>query len=117
MDLPSPQAGSARKNGGSAGLAASAVIAGGRAVLLRVSMLNTNAALRYLQLFDSATVPADTAVPVLSIPVAIGGFVQVDMGVYGKFFPSGIAACTSSTPGTKTIGAADALIEATYVQG
>lgn len=117
MKLPTPQAGSAPQNGGTAGLAASAVIATGRAVLLRASMLNTNAALRYLQVFNAAALPAEGAVPVLSIPVAIGGFESLDLGVYGKFFPAGISMCSSSTAGIKTISAADAVIEATYVQG
>lgn len=111
---PQPQAGSMPQSLHPAALAASGVIAAGKVALFRISILNTNAAARYLQLFNSATVPADAVVPVMSIPVSIGGFVSVDFGVYGKLFPTGLAWCTSSTAATKTIGAADALVEATY---
>lgn len=96
------------------GLSAGTVVSDKRCVLYGISILNTNAAARWLQLFNASALPADTAVPVMSIPVEAGGFVNVDFGVYGKGFPNGLCWCTSSTAATKTIGAADALVEARF---
>lgn len=115
--LPTPQAGAMPSNHNPAALAASAVVCARRSALLRATMLNTNAAARWMQVFDAAAVPADAAVPILSIPVAAGALATLDLGVHGKLFKAGIVICTSSTAATKTIGAADALIEATFVQG
>jgi hypothetical protein len=95
-------------------LAASLIVSVKPARLLRVSFTNTNAAARWLQLFNAIAVPADTAVPLLSIPVAIGAFVNIDLGVYGRFFSTGIVLCNSSTAATKTIGAADSFFDASY---
>lgn len=111
---PSGQPTSGLSNANPAALAASGVISAKKGVLYRISMLNTNAAARYLHLFDAAAVPADATVPILSIPLAAGAFVNVDFGVYGKAFGVGICWCTSSTAATKTIGAADALVEAGF---
>jgi hypothetical protein len=115
--LPSPQAGGAPQSHHPSALDDAGVIANGRAVLLQIGALNTNAAARWLQLFNAASVPADAAVPVLSIPMAAGAYVSRDFGAYGKLFPDGISWCTSSTAVTKTVGSADALVDATYVQG
>lgn len=98
-------------------LAASGVISTEKGVLYRISMLNTNVGTRYLQLFDADAAPADTAVPLMSIPVAAGAWVNVDLGMYGKAFVNGMSWCTSSTAGTKTIGAAEALVEASFKAG
>lgn len=112
---PNGQPSSGTKSYSPGALAHSGVINAKKGVLHRISMLNTNAAARYLQLFDAAAVPADAAVPLMSIPIPIGGWVNVDFGVYGKSFGVGICWSTSSTAATKTVGAADALVEASYL--
>lgn len=68
---------------------------------------NTNGAVRYFQVHDSATLPADTAVPKLSIAVAAGGSYVLDIP---WSCTNGIVICNSTTVATKTIGAADAYI-------
>lgn len=69
--------------------------------------VNNNAAIRYLQLFNTAAVPADAAVPYVSIPVPLTGQIQLDFQHFGIYFSTGICWCLSTTFGTKTLAAAD----------
>jgi len=91
-------------------LVASRVIATSPCKLLSVIVLNTGAA-QYIQIFESATVPANGAVPELpAVYVAASSTVQFD-------FLNGVDldACSisnSSTAATKTIGSADCAIVA-----
>lgn len=92
------------------GVAASGVIKNAAGTLYGGVFMNSNAATRYLQIFDSATVPADGATPLLSIPVPAGtafpfGYIR------GRAMANGIAWCTSTTFATKTLGAADAIAD------
>ena len=88
-----------------------AVIGG---VLYGLDAYNGNAAARWIQVFDSAALPADTAVPMLTIPVAIGASVSRDFGSFGMSFLKGLWVCNSSTGPTKTIGAADSLFNVRF---
>jgi hypothetical protein len=58
-------------------------------------------------LFDSATVPADTAVPIKVIRVAAQSNFNVEIPVSGLPFATGLAVANSSTYPTKTIASAD----------
>lgn len=86
---------------------ASLIINATGGVLYGLHAHNSNGAARWIQLFDSATLPADTAVPLLIYSVATLTSVQLDFGVFGLRFTKGIVVCNSSTGPTKTIGAAD----------
>jgi len=105
--IPQPDPLLAPDNNPSAALEASRVIKASLGVLYGLSGYNANAATRYIQLFDSTTVPVDGAVPVFTIPVATGQPYSIDFGVYGMGFKTGIAVCSSSTGPTKTVSAAD----------
>ncbi|OFY95245.1 MAG: hypothetical protein A2309_02950 [Bacteroidetes bacterium RIFOXYB2_FULL_35_7] len=72
---------------------------------------NGNGATRYFQVFNSATVPADGVVPVITIPVTTGQTLVLDFSNFGMYFSTGISWCNSTTGGTKTIGAADSLAQ------
>lgn len=72
-----------------------------------LTVTNSKAASQFIQLHDSATLPADTAVPVLPIEVPAGTTVGIDFGYWGRYFFNGIVVCNSSTGPTKTIGSAD----------
>lgn len=74
---------------------------------------NGNGATRYLQFFNSTTVPADTAVPFLVYKVAAGETVREWFGM-GIPFSTGIAWCNSSTQNTKTIGSTDSIANVFY---
>jgi hypothetical protein len=114
IGVPSATGGSLTNDNAGA-LAASRVIKAAAGKAFRVSMLNTNVAARFLQLFDANALPADATVPLISIPVGIGAFVQVDFGIYGRAFANGFVVCNSTTAATKTIGAADSLFDASFV--
>ena len=69
---------------------------------------NTSSSLRWLHIFDSATLPADTAVPDISIAIAAQSTVSWDSeqraaADRGTPFSNGLAICLSSTAATKTI--------------
>lgn len=84
------------------------------------SMLATNngAAIRYLKLYNKATLPTvGTDIPVLTIPIPIGGMVQVDGGANGLRFSLGIGfAITGAAADADTtiIGASEVKVGATF---
>jgi len=70
---------------------------------------NLNAAVRYLQLHNTATTPGGGAVPLLTFLVPATGVVVLDgqfFGENGFNFTTGIAFAFSTTEGTYTAGAA-----------
>lgn len=79
------------------------------------SATNSNAAVRYVQFFNSTTVPADATVPVLEFIVPANGGVSGEWPK-GRAFTTGIAWCFSTTSQTKTIitAANDALVDVQY---
>lgn len=113
--IPNAESGWSLSSSDSTALEASRVIKSSAGKLYRLQCLNTNAAVRYLQIFNSTTLPADATVPVFTIPVGIGAFVELDFTSMGRYFSTGIVVCNSSTIGTKTIGAADSWFNALYL--
>lgn len=95
--------------------AASLVIKASAGRLYKLFAQNDNAAARYIQLHNTTSVPADTAVPVWSIKLAIAEGREFDFGPFGRYFSTGICVNNSSTSGTKTIGAADSNFTALYL--
>jgi hypothetical protein len=93
---------------------ASAVVKAQPGALFGWSITNTNAAARYIQFFDATSVPADTAVPLISVLVAIGATSIVNLN-RPRVFLKGIVVCNSSTGATKTVGAADSIVDIQYV--
>jgi hypothetical protein len=69
---------------------------------------------QYILIFDSATVPIDTTVAKIIIPVSAGGVFSEDFGSYGKVFSNGISWSNSSTIPAKTIGSADCLVNSLF---
>ena len=69
---------------------------------------NSSVGPRYLQFFNSTSVPADTTVPVLSYFCASGGTIS-DNFQFLLYFSSGISWAWSSTAATKTVGGADGI--------
>lgn len=113
--VPSGAAAAAPANDNAGALVASRVIKAAAGTLYMLKALNTNIAARWIQLFDAAALPADATVPLISVPIAAGGYQPIDFGVYGRHFAAGIVVCNSSTAATKTIGAADSLLDAQFV--
>jgi hypothetical protein len=91
---------------------ASHVLKASAGTLYEVSFYNSSASAQFYQLHNSATLPADTAVPVRIINVPAGGMGSFDFGLRGRPFSTGIVVTNSSTGPTKTIGAADSFYDA-----
>lgn len=109
-----PVGGVAPTNATSAALEASRIAKATPGTLFGVSGFNNKSTAQYIQLHDSATLPADTAVPkVVQLVPALSPF-SFDYGIYGRAFAAGIVACNSSTLATKTIGAADCWFDFQY---
>ncbi len=70
---------------------------------------------QWIQVHDSATVPATGAVPKIIVAVGATANYSIDYGTLGKVFANGIYVCNSTTGPTKTIGAADCWITARYL--
>jgi hypothetical protein len=95
----------------SAAAEASAVASASKCFVDEVIATNTSAGVLYLHIFDSATVPADTAAPDVCIAVAATSTVSWDpergsAADKGVSFDNGCAVCLSSTAATKTVAGA-----------
>jgi hypothetical protein len=62
---------------------------------------------KFIQIHNSATVPAEAAVPVITIPIPAGGSISLDLSLYGRYFGTGMSWVVSSTMSTKTLAAAE----------
>jgi hypothetical protein len=90
-----------------AAYAASLILAATPKTLFTLTITNSKAAGQFIQLHNSATLPADTAVPEQTIYIGPLTTIMLDFGVNGYYWSTGCVVCNSSTGPTKTIGAAD----------
>lgn len=91
-------------------LAASLVVKAAAGTIHGIAGYTTTA--QFIQLHDAASLPADTAVPELVVPVAANTFFNIPLP--GHVCATGIVVCNSTTGPTKTIGGADTWITAYY---
>lgn len=90
------------------------VVAGASGLrLFDIQGYNNSASDQYIQVFDSASAPANGAVPSLTI-LAPAQFQFGFSWATGRPFSSGIYVCNSTTDVTKTLGAADCLFDINY---
>lgn len=85
--------------------------------LYTVFGVNNNAAVRYIQIHNATSAPAETTAPLISFPVGAGEVFSFDFSLpFGKYLSTGIYICSSSTQLTKTITTStDASIHALYM--
>lgn len=69
---------------------------------------------QFIQLFDASTLPADTAVPTLVFPVPTVSVLTVNY-IPPRAFRNGIIICNSTTQNTKTIGAANTILDVQFL--
>lgn len=98
----------------SAAYEASRIVKASKGILVGITGYNSKASIQFIQVHDSATLPADTAIPKIIFAVAASSPFALDLGLRGKTFTLGIVVCNSSTGPTKTIGSADCFFEARY---
>ena len=97
----------------SAAAEASSVSKASAGTLYGFTFSNGNAAVRYLQFFNSTTVPADTTVPTLVFSCPATSTISGEWPK-GRHMATGNSWSNSSTQNTKTIGAADSLADINY---
>lgn len=90
-------------------VAASKILKSSAGTLISLTVSNAKASAQFVQIFDSATLPADATVPMASYKVPAGDARSFDVPITGMAFANGIVACNSSTQATKTIGSADCI--------
>jgi len=90
------------------------LVKSGAALLFGFTVTNSNAAARFIQVFDKATAPANGDVPKFSIQVAATASTGAQW-VPPRRMDSGIFICASTTQLTLTLGAAEFLFDVQYV--
>ena len=87
--------------------------------LFSITASNTNAAVRYVKLYNKASAPTvGTDVPVLTIPIPAGGVVNLNFGTPGFRFGTGIAlAITTGAADSDTgaVAAAEIKVLSSYI--
>jgi hypothetical protein len=73
------------------------ILKGTAGTVFGVAVSNINAAVRYLKLYNSATVTVGTTTPAITIPIPANGVVSLDLGPQGMRFSAGI--CLAMTTG------------------
>lgn len=96
----------------STALEASRVVSASACLVSRVSMLNTNASVRYLQLFNTTSLPANGAVPIDSAHCTTGQRAVITYSIPTDRCSTGLTLAFSSTSNTLTVGSAEALFTA-----
>lgn len=99
----------------SVALEAGKVISASPAVFIGCFGYNSKGSSQFIQIHDSASDPANTAIPKFVIFVPPLSNFSLDLaGIKGVSFNNGIYLCNSSTVATKTIGSADCFFTGVY---
>lgn len=103
-------------NATSTALEASRIIKGGPGTLYKLVVYNDKASAQYIQIHNTATLPADGAVPIVTFQVATKTTLDFPIhNIKGLNLSTGITVCNSSTAATKTIGSADCWFSALFI--
>jgi hypothetical protein len=91
------------------------VVKAGAGTLYGIGGFSNKGSSQFVQVFDSATLPADGAAPDFIFNVGATSNIGVFWGDVGRSFSRGIVVCNSSTAATKTIGSADCFFDCQYI--
>jgi hypothetical protein len=86
----------------------------GAAYLFGFTVANSNAAARFIQVFDSDAFPANGAVPDICVSCPATGDKEM-LWIPPRRMDQGIVICSSTTQLTLTLGAAEILFDVQYV--
>jgi hypothetical protein len=75
---------------------------------------NSKASAQFIQIYNSASLPSEAAVPIYTFSVPATSNFSLDFGSLCSYFSTGIVVGNSSTGPTKTIGSADVWFTAEY---
>lgn len=104
----------AASNASTVAYAASKVVKASAGTLYGLTGYNAKTSAQFVQLHDAASLPANTAVPVVTFTVPASSNFALDYGAKGRAFATGIVVGNSSTGPTLTTGAADLWVDAQY---
>lgn len=90
------------------------IVLPGHLVVYGFTVYSTKGSAQFINVFDNATLPADTAVPLWSWNLAANTGVGVSYAPQGREFYAGLVLNNSSTDATKTIGSADCFFDVQY---
>lgn len=104
----------ASSNATSTAYEASRVVKGSAGTVWGFSGYNSLASAQFIQFYNSATLPADAAVPVFVMSVPASSNFSFYFGPRGRSFATGIVIGNSTTGPTKTIGAANCFFDVQF---